>query len=172
MHDDLRTPASWEPERLPASGVETWPSRMLLGVTALLAAALILLIVGFARAKDHGFDKNDPTVQWFESLKRPDLPKYSCCGKADAYPVRIEQEPIGEEPDQMGLAIVTDGSAIAFPDGTKRPEIPTGFEFKFPLSKLNQLMDGNPTHTAWAFLAVYNGKLSVLYCVIPLPPGS
>lgn len=169
LQDDLRRRVSWEPERLPP---ETAPSQMAWGFSVVFVFIFVLLLLTFAHAMDHGFDPNDPVVQWFESLKQPDSPRASCCGKADAYPVRIEQEPVGDAPDQMGTAVVTDGSPIKFPDGKVRTAIPNGTTFNFPLSKLNQLKDGNPTKTAWSFMSYYSDTVQTIWCVIPLPPGS
>jgi hypothetical protein len=169
--DDRRPEMSWEPtSKLPPE--TPWGLAVGLASLVILMAIFTVLFLSCAHAMDHGFDHNDATVQWFESLMRPYMPGSSCCGKADAYAVQIDREPIGEEGDLVGIARVTDGAAITYPDGTKRTEIPNGTEFKFPLSHLNPPKDGNPTSTAWAFLGSYNGKISVVYCVIPLPPGS
>jgi hypothetical protein len=153
-----------------------------------LTAGLIYgLGAGVASAMDHGFDHSDPVVQWFESLKIPDdtPPKGGCCGKGDAYAIRILEDALGNSADKSdwGLAEITDGSAKQWPDGTIRTPIPNGTQFKFPKQKVNPPEDGNPTPTAWAFLSVVeagdeasrrDGKgnyIRMIYCIIPLLPG-
>ena len=135
----------------------------------------LLLLATPAAAMDHGFDPTDPTVQWFDSLTRPDAPAdhkdWRCCGKGDAYRIRIDQDAAGEEGDTQGTAVVTDSAAITFPDGEKREPLPNGTVIRFPLSKVTQLKQGNPTNTAWAFLSVWQGKISLVWCIVPLPPG-
>jgi hypothetical protein len=142
---------------------------------ALLLIGLCLsLSCAPARAFDHGFDPNDPVVKWFESLQLPDDRPKRCCGKGDAYKIQIVRDALGERDDEMGEAVITDGAAIEFPDGTRRLELPNGLRFRFPKSKLNPLSDGNPTDTAWVFVAIRTGppnEITKIYCVIPLPPG-
>ena len=169
----------------PVDSRESLPDRepgliahMLPWLLAGLIASAIVFAVRSASAMDHGFDKSDPTVQWFEQLKRPDdtPPKGSCCGQADAYSIEIIQDAIGEKGDEMGVARVTDGSPKEFPDGSIRVGVPNGTEFRFPKSKVNPLADGNPTRTAWAFFSVNSqvdgpNTIRYIYCVIQLPPG-
>ena len=38
-------------------------------------------------------------------------------------------------------------------------------------NKVTREVKGNPTSTAWAFLSVMDGHVSMTYCVVPLPPG-
>jgi hypothetical protein len=76
-------------------------------------------------------------VEWFESLKRPDveaaiargepgagLGVVSCCGVGDAYPIVIDQEAMSGHREQEGHATVTDPSAVVFnikeADGTTK----------------------------------------------------
>jgi len=160
--------------------------RITLGRSILVIVMWVIILLSLyacaqeAFAKDHGFDKSDPTAQWFEGLKRPDdtLPKGSCCGPADAYGIEIVQDAIGDKGDEMGLARVTDGEPKTYPDGTIRLGLPNGTEFRFPKSKVNPLADGNPTKTAWAFFSVDTGdtgqpnNIRFIYCIIPLPPGT
>lgn len=153
-----------------------------------LAAGLIYGIgTSVALAMDHGFDPNDATVQWFESLKRPDdtAPKGSCCGKGDAYSIHILEDALGNANDESdwGTAEIIDGSAKKWPDGKTRTPIPNGTRFKFPKMKVNPPEDGNPTSTAWSFLSIVEGNdeaskasgkgnhIRMIYCVIPIPPG-
>ena len=89
-----------------------------------------------AHAFDHGFDPASPVTQFFDQFKRPycapGIEVCSCCGKADAYPVVIDQEATidGTEPD--GTAHVIDGCAIVYPDGTAAPSSPTARCFISP----------------------------------------
>jgi hypothetical protein len=76
----------------------------------------------------------------------------------------------GEAPD--GVAHVTDGSAIVYPDGTIRAPIPDGTVFHFTGRDVTKLKQGNPTPTAWAFLGVgAAGTVTIVWCVVPLPPA-
>jgi len=131
---------------------------------------------------DHDFDKNDPFSIWIESLKRPDdpPPKGSCCGWADAYPIVIDQDAIGDEPDQMGYAhIGPNDGPMQYPDGSIRVGLPNGLKFRFLKSKVNPLADGNPTDIAWGFFSVIVGEgpgysknnIRYIYCIVQLPPG-
>ena len=133
-----------------------------------------------AHATDHGFDKGSAMSVWMDGLKVPwDVPpKMSCCGKADAYKITILQDAIGDDGDNRGLAVITDGRAIKYPDGTSRFALPDGTQFRFRKADVNPLGDGNPTNTAWAFLSVTSDPdsgvgnfIRMIYCVIPLPPG-
>jgi hypothetical protein len=147
----------------------------------LFYTAMTLWACSTAHSMDHGFDKSDPTAQWFESLKRPDdtPPKGSCCGFADAYGITIIQDAVGDTGDEMGEAIITDGAPKTYPDGALRVGLPNGLHFRFPKSKVNPLSDGNPTGTAWLFVSVNVGdgpsyttnNIRFIYCVVPLPPG-
>ena len=93
---------------------------------------------------DHGFDPTDPTVQWFDSLTRPDAPAdhkdWRCCGKGDAYRIRIDQDAAGEEGDTQGTAVVTDSAAITFPDGEKREPRRYVADFFQTLTKVSCVM--------------------------------
>ena len=129
-----------------------------------------------AHARDHGFDPSSPVTQFFDQLKRPycapGVDICSCCGKADAYPVAIDQDASidGDKPD--GVAHVIDGAAIVYPDGTTRPFIPDGTAFRFTGRDVTKLKQGNPTRTAWAFLGLGPaGAITIVWCVVPLPPA-
>jgi len=142
-----------------------------------LIISLIVLVGHHARAMDHGFDDNSDFGQWVQSLKRPDTDyKYSCCGKGDLYGIRIEQDAIGDDDDARGVAVITDGGAITYPDKTQRSPIRNGTRFTFPKSVVND-RQGNPRGTAFAFLTpgMTPGTEDIVmrvWCVIPLPPGS
>jgi hypothetical protein len=141
-----------------------------------VAVAVACWSVRAARAFDHGFDPASPVTQFFDRLQRPYCPPgigvCSCCGKADAYPVAIDQDatPDGDKPD--GIAHVIDGSAVTYPDGTLRSFIPDGTVFRFTGRDVTKAKQGNPTRTAWAFLGVgVGGQIAIVWCVVPLPPG-
>ena len=158
----------------------------------LLAAGVIAWVVVFAshtayvgqaHAEDmsffkphRGLDPNDPVVQWFEKLERPWCPPQVdhclCCGQFDAYPVVIDQEatPDGEEDD--GIAHVTDPSAKEFPSGPPRDELVGDLTFHFKGKDVVKTQAGNPTGTAWAFLGNYKGHITLVWCVVYLPPNS
>jgi len=126
-----------------------------------------------AHAFDHGFDLSDPVVQWFDGLRRPDAPpdqNWRCCGKGDAYPIEIDAMPGA---DSNGVAHITDGSALSFPDGTTREPIENGAVFHFAPSQVTKPSQGNPTATAWAFLiATPDRRIAYVWCVVPLLPNS
>ena len=154
----------------------------------LLAAGLIAWVVVFSvrsataedlkflqpRAEHHGYDPNNETVKWFESLERqhcPTQPGCKCCGKGDAYEIVIDQEATIDGTEEDGVAHVIDGSAKEFPDGSKRDYIPNGTEFKFSGQQVTKLKQGNPTNKMWGFLSYWHGAITVVWCVVPLPPG-
>lgn len=162
---------------------------------ALLFWVGFALLIGFAAglaAHPSAAEEVDPdygpvyrpdkdTAEWFENLDRPDydaseMSTKSCCSSGDAYPIKILEEATigGKEPD--GVAIITDGSKrmIVLPDGRKkyRPEIRAeDLMLHFAGEKVTREVKGNPTSTAWAFLSVMDGHVSMTYCVVPLPPG-
>ncbi len=157
--------------------------RRLARLVAALILGFVVVAVGVeccspraAHAFDHDFDPASPVTQFFDQLERPycapGIEICSCCGKADAYPVVIDQEATidGTEPD--GTAHVIDGSAIVYPDGTSRSFIPGGTVFHFTGRDVTKLEQGNPTRTAWAFLALgQTGTIAIVWCVVPLPPA-
>jgi hypothetical protein len=145
-----------------------------------LAVVFALALIAPAAAFDHGFDPYSPTVQWFETLKMPDYPPTSCCGKSDAYTADIYTR----NPDGSYEVTVTDGAAITFPNGDRRTPLKNGTVIHVPAGKVNPPTDqaGNPTGHAWLFVSVYgavdaSGDQPVttpgtVYCFIPLPEGS
>jgi hypothetical protein len=148
-------------------------------VAVIVGSAIILAWPAWSL--EHAWDHQSDLSKWFDTLHVPDdpiPPKSLCCGKSDAYKIEIVRDAIGSDGDDMGIARVTDGAEIHFKDGTIRPGIPNGTEFKFSKSKINPLSDGNPTDTAWAFFRIWerpvtNEKyIGHVYCVIQLPPGS
>jgi len=148
----------------------------LIGSLIVIAAAIAFCSLRPAHALNHGFDPASPVTKFFDQLKRPYCAPganvCSCCGKADAYPVMIDQEASldGDKPD--GVAHVIDGAAIVYPDGTQRSFIPDGTVFHFTGRDVTKLKQGNPTKTARAFLGTgLGGQISIVWCVVPLPPG-
>ncbi len=129
-----------------------------------------------AHAFDHGFDPDSPLTQFFDQLQRPICPsgldKCFCCGKADAYAIVIDQEATIDGDELDGIAHVTDGSALKFPDETTRTAIADGTVFRFRGKDVTKLKQGNPTNTAWAFLGTtLGGAITNVWCVVPLPPS-
>lgn len=159
------------------------PAREVVGVSRttpvwpfLLALALAALLFGFlagkaAHALDHGFNPNDKTVRWFESLMMPDGPA-SCCGKADAYP--LSDYWANSDGTDTWTVVVAEGSHRVYPDGTVRPYIAAGTQIIVPGRKMNRWEDDldNPTDTSWVFMSVYGGVPGTVYCVIRHPQGN
>lgn len=114
---------------------------------AILVMLAIALIIGAARARDNG-QWNDPAnaeiKRWFEELRQPDHPTWSCCGEADAYWADVVHVRNGKT-----FAVITDDRDDA-PLG--RPHIPFGTEIEVPNYKL-KWDAGNPTGHAVIFLA-------------------
>lgn len=156
----------------------------------LLAAGLIAWVVVFSvrsaiaedlqflqpRASHHGYDPNDPIVQWFDKLERPWCPSAVehcfCCGRFDAYPVVIDQEATPGALLGDGRAHVTDPSAKVFPDGKSRDALVGDLSFTFNGKDVVKPDAGNPTGTAWAFLGNMKGHITLVWCVVYLPPNS
>ena len=169
MGNDEHGPAYPEPpaqSRIPWSAIRAgvW----LIGLTLLLW----LFMVQHAPAMDHGFNPNNPTVQWFERLQRPDSQPNSCCGKGDAYPVaRYEHHP----KDHTYSVWLADGSAIKYPDGTTREYFDMSTEIIVPENKVNKYEDDldNPTDTSWVFMRVSTPTdVGTVYCLIRHPEGN
>lgn len=161
---------------------EAMPQRDYLYIWQILGWYMIVVgIIGlllFAWAKsahafDHHWNPNSPVAEWYRNLKVPNQnPRTSsCCDKGDAYRIEILQEPL-DDTNRQGEAVVTDGEEIHFDDGTIRARIDVGTHFKFPKSLMNPPSDGNPTTSAVLFATAYEGKITNIYCVVPLLPGS
>jgi hypothetical protein len=91
---------------------------------------------------------NEPASvqQWFQNLMRPDAPRQSCCGEADAF----EADQFDIEGDHY-VAIITDGKDI-IPNGTRIP---------VPNEKM-KWSDGNPTGHGIIFI----GSQGQIYCYV------
>jgi hypothetical protein len=112
-----------------------------------------------AFARDLGqWEGSDPDLKkWFENLKRPDDPKASCCGEADAY----WADSFEVQGDKY-VAIVTDTR----PDEPLgRPPLAVGTRFIIPADKI-KFDQGNPTGHGIIFV---NAEYGYIYCY--LPPG-
>lgn len=147
-----------------------------------LAIVVALMVTSPSHAKNHGFDPMAPTTKWFESLKIPPEEMVSCCGKADAYSVdRYEKLPNGDY-----RVWIADGSAIVFPDGTRRTAWNTEIPIIVPKENVNKETDDldNPTDHSWLFFqpkSLYpadgsepppSEEVSVVYCFIRHPNGT
>ena len=138
------------------------------------AVAIFLLLAATCRAMDHGFDKSDRAVQWFEKLMRPDVKQQPCCGKGDAYQVVRYWR---NQPASLHTwtVVIGDGSFISYPDGSYRSAIADGTEVVVPDTKVNSPTDDldNPTDFSWVFMAVDSREgVSMIYCFIPHPQGN
>lgn len=133
-------------------------------------------------AMNHGFDPDAPATKWFETLRIPPQEQVSCCGKADAYPVdRYTKLPNGDYE-----VWIEDGSAKAYPDGTRRIAWDESVPIKVPAERVNKEDDdlSNPTDHGWLFFipqreypadggeAKPSTKVSTIYCFIRHPQGN
>ena len=118
----------------------------------------LLLLVSPAAARDFGqWEAQPPEVrQWFQKLKRPDIPWLSCCGEADAYWADAFEVDAGGY-----VAIITD-QRLDGPLG--RPHRGVGERIVVPDSKI-KWDAGNPTGHGIIFL----GTGGQVYCYVP--PG-
>ena len=113
--------------------------------------------------------------EWYEHLKNKH--DGSCCGHGDAYPIIILKEAAPGVHDQDGVFQILDMSAreVVLENGDiiKIPAISKGQE-QMPYSGDDVVWEkyGNPLKTAIAFLNVdeANGRIVMVYCVVPLPP--
>lgn len=151
-----------------------WLMVALVWTAVILAISLVILLAPVYAGK--GFDPNSPTAKWFNGLERPycapGVVHCFCCGISDAYPINIlaDATPNGDEPD--GLAEITDGSAITFPNGQKRRPVMNGTRFHFAGKDVVSLKAGNPTGTAWVFMwPADEATVGWIWCVVPLPPS-
>jgi hypothetical protein len=136
-----------------------------MGLSAAIVIALILL-VSYARA-EKGFDPNNPTAHWFETLKVPGT-NNSCCGYGDAYAADLYEK----HPDGSYTAVITDGSAITYPDGSIRAYIANGTKVEVPKERVNPPKDGNPTGHGVLFLSTYEQAIMNVFCFVLPPMGS
>lgn len=132
----------------------------------ILGATIVALTVA-ARA-EKGFDPNNPTAKWFQSLKQPGS-NASCCGYGDAYEADIYER----HPDGSYTVVITDGSEITYPDGSVRYYIPNGTKIEVPAKQVNPPSDGNPTGHGVIFMSMQEpGGGYIIYCFVPMPLGS
>jgi hypothetical protein len=103
-----------------------------------------------------------------------------CCGEGDAYPIEISEMPTCKEglyDKDPGTATVTNPAPVDIVTQNleiiHKPQIHGPLTFTFGCSKVTHEKYGNPLKTAIAFLSVDTlGNIQVVYCVVPLPPGS
>jgi len=147
----------------------------LVQLAVVLAALFWMFSASPAPAMNHGFDPDAPATKWFERLQQPDNQPGSCCGKADGYPVDRYWKNVDSNGTPTGTwtAVIADGSAKLFPDGTHREYIATGTEVEVPETKINDLMDDldNPTEHGWIFMVVHAGEVGRIYCFVRHPTG-
>ena len=114
-------------------------------------------LAALASARDLGqWENQDPTIRrWFNSLMIPDMPAFSCCGKADAY----WSDSFEVKGDQY-VAVITDTRD----DGPLgRPHIAAGTRIIVPNYRI-KWDRGNPTGHGWIFIGG-----DEVFCY--LPPG-
>ena len=172
MGNDEHGPAYPEPsfdndEPVPPSKANPWDAILSAALTALALAFLFsLFVVKPAPAMDHGFDPTAPTVKWMERKMIPNITfQQSCCGKADAYPVAR----VRRNTNHTWSVWLADGSAVIYPDGTKREPFDEHTEIVVPDSKVNPPDDDldNPTDVGWIFMRVSNStNPGAIYCLI------
>ncbi len=137
------------------------------GVSSVIfTVALLLLITAGARA-EKGFDPNNPTAHWFETLKVPGT-NNSCCGYGDAYEADVYEK----HADGSYTAVVTDGSERTYPDGSIRAYVKNGTQVEVPAALVNPPKDGNPTGHAVLFLSAYESIVRQVFCFVLPPMGS
>jgi len=166
-HDQPGRFPSYEPEvqSYTEQDVVFWRRAAIIMVFAFIMVSVFSCV---ARAENHGFDLTKPIPQWFESVRMPDT-HISCCGLGDAY----EADVWTKNPDGSYEVTITDGSAVAYPDGSTRAFIPNGTVVHVPMSKVNPPKDGNPTGHGVIFMLVSAGKIvNGPFCFILPPFGS
>lgn len=126
---------------------------MIRGVLAFLLGLTLMFAVMSTKAMAHDPD-HDEHDDWYSSLKRPDVPTMSCCGKADAYfcdDVFVR--------DNETYCRITDTR-----DDKKRGNrihVPVGTEIKIPPEKYKHDA-GNPTGHTVVFLS----RERFVYCFV------
>lgn len=144
----------------------------LFGLASCFALIVTILVWSClpARAMNHGFNPDAPTVKWMEKQIRPDSPPNSCCGAADGYPVD-NYEPL---PDGTYRVWIANGDPIVFPDGTRRDPWDISIPLVVPKEKINAETDDldNPTDHGWLFFRPSNDhEPGSFYCFIRHPTG-
>lgn len=138
----------------------TFGDRVMIGVAALLPAALFLLAfldlaLRPVHARDMGqWEASNPQISaWYRGLMQPDNPQISCCGEADAYWADTVKSRNGKL-----VAVITDDRPDA-PLG--RHHVPVGTEIPVPTHKI-KWDRGNPTGHIIIFLSINND----VYCYV------
>jgi hypothetical protein len=148
-----------------------WVRQVLVAAITALIVSVTMVTCHQARAMDHGFNPNDPTVRWFQSKMRPDEPSLSCCGKGEAYPVARYQE----NPNHSYTVWLADGSALKYPDGATRAYFDMATPITVPKNKVNDPIDDldNPTDVSWVFMTVSTPTdVRSMFCFIRHPEGN
>lgn len=146
-----------------------WPTALAMLFLVLMMFLVSSLLIERSYGMDHGFDHNDATVKWFEKQLRPDQPPLSCCGKGDAYPV---DRYIHNPHEHTYTVWLHDGSAIKYPDGTRRDYFDKSVPIEVPENKVNPLEDDqdNPTDFSWIYMRVSTPTdPGTIYCFIRHP---
>ena len=114
--------------------------------------------MALANARDLGqWEHQDPKIRkWFNSLMMPDMPAFSCCGKADAY-----WSDSFETGGDKFVAVITD-TRDDRPLG--RPHIDPNTRITVPNHRI-KWDQGNPTGHGWIFIGG-----DEVFCYLP-PSG-
>jgi hypothetical protein len=126
---------------------------------AVTGSFMVIFIWALALASAHDYGQwgnQEPHVRkWFNGLMMPDMPAFSCCGKADAY-----WSDSFESNGDAYVAVITDTRDDA-PLG--RPHIAPGTRIPIPNYRI-KWDQGNPTGHGWVFIGG-----DEVFCY--LPPG-
>ncbi len=157
--------------------------RRLARLVAALILGFVVVAVGVeccspraAHAFDHGFDPASPVTQFFDQLKRPycapGIEICSCCGKADAYPVVIDQEATidGDATRRHRPCDRRLGHRLS---GRHEPILHSrrhGVSFHRP--RRDQARAGQPDADRVGVPRLARSRhISIVWCVVPLPPA-
>jgi hypothetical protein len=119
---------------------------------------------GKAWGMDHGFDASTTRAPvWMEKQLTPKH-NQSCCGKGDGYFV----DRYRMNADGSFTVYIADSGDVTFPDGTERPRL-VDQDIVVPVEAVNPLDDDvdNPFDHSVVWLAVYQGRVSKVWCFIP-----
>lgn len=167
----------------PSSDVKCAPCLIIATLMLIVfIGAIIFALIRPAGAMDHGFDPLAPTTKWIETLQQPPNRPSSCCGIAEAY----QADTYRRNPDGSYDIVITEGTAIEYPDGSHRTPLKNGTKLHIDADRVNNEIEqsGNPTGHAWVFLSVYGivdnsgaetettTTPGTIYCFVPLPDGS
>ena len=100
-------------------------------------------------------DQDKRLREWFNSVKRPDLPNVSCCGEADAFRVAV----LSETATEVTVQVIEPNRFL--------PEVKVGRVFKFSRNAL-QHRYGNAVGVPLIFITLHNEQV---VCFIPSADG-